>query len=208
MNLLDKLSSAFQYYTDYTLFVQNDHIFIDSIELYLQFDEICNNINKLYNRSDISNFHIIIKEDMNIKVFVLSYCVIRICSINIYNERYIHVFDYIQNKNHSNLEQIYNIYLTDKYIIIVSKCIIPLITNNIINPLHTPDYTMIYYQMYQLIDQLIIDGYSHNDVRIDNIGYDPNIDKYVLFDFDKFNISNINNDLYTLNKSIQFYILK
>ena len=208
MDLLNRLSIAFKYYTDYSLFIKNDHIFIDNIELYLQFNNICNNINILYNNSDISDYHIIIKEDMFIKVFVLSYCVIRICHINIYYDRYIHIYTYIQDKNHSNLEHIYNIYLTDKYVIIVSKCIIPLIVDNMINPLHDPDYIMIRLQMYQLIEQLINDGYSHNDVRIDNIGYDPNINKYVLFDFDKFNISNYNNDFYTLNKSIEFYILK
>ena len=62
--------------------------------------------------------------------------------------------------------------------------------------------------MNQLIKQLLIDGYSHNDVRIDNIGYDPILDKYILFDFDKCNMSNSNNDFNTLNKSINFYILK
>jgi hypothetical protein len=123
MSLLDKLSSAFFYYTDFTLFDKNDHIFIDNNELYLQFDNICNIIHILYNKSDKSDFQIIIKEDMHIKVFVLSYCVIRICHINVYNDKYIHIYEYIQNKNLSNLEHIYNIYYTNKYIIIVSKCI-------------------------------------------------------------------------------------
>ena len=61
MDLLNRLSIAFNYYTDFTLFTKNNHIFIDTIELYLQFNDICNNIHLLYNRSDISNYHIILK---------------------------------------------------------------------------------------------------------------------------------------------------
>ena len=55
-------------------------------------------IDLLYNKSDISNYQIIIKEDMSIKVFVLSHCVIRICCIDIYNKKYIHIFNYIKNR--------------------------------------------------------------------------------------------------------------
>jgi len=206
MYLLNKLSISFEYYTDYSFFIMNNHIYIDNLLLYSQLNEIFNNIDLLYNKSDISNYQIIIKEDMSIKVFVLSHCVIRICCIDIYNKKYIHIFNYIKNKNHINLEQIYNIYFTNKYVIIVSKCIIPLIINSIINPLHIPKFELLKYQMSQLINQLLIDGYSHNDVCIDNIGYDPILDKYILFDFDKCNMSNSNNDLNTLNKSINFYI--
>ena len=87
MYLLNKLSVAFEYYTDYSFFIKNNHIYIDNFLLYSQLNEIFNNIHLLYNKSDISNYQIIIKEDMNIKVFVLSYCVIRICCIDIYNKK-------------------------------------------------------------------------------------------------------------------------
>jgi len=203
--LFNRLNNVFYLYTDSTLFDNNHHIFIDNYDLFIQMNIIINNIHIKYNRSDISNFNITLKDDMNIKVFVLSNCIIRICQVTIYNNIYIYVYNYIINLIHPNLEQIFDIYHTDKYVIIVSKSIIPLVIDNKINPIHMPDYTQIRYQMQQLINQFIIDGYSHNDVRIDNIGYDKDTNRYVLFDFDKFNKSNNNNDLYMLDKSIKYY---
>jgi Ser/Thr protein kinase RdoA (MazF antagonist) len=79
------------------------------------------------------------------------------------------------------------------------------VIDNKINPLHKPNYILIREQMHKLIYQFISDGYSHNDVRIDNIGYDSENDLYVLFDFDKFNKSTTNNDINILDKSIRYY---
>lgn len=203
--LFDRLSIAFEFYTDKSLFTMNEHVFIDSRELYLQFSYILTDIHIRYNRANITDYHIMVKDDMKIKVFVLPHCVIRICQTKIYYTRYYNIFEYIIKLDNHNLEHIYNIYHTDKYIIIVSKCIIPLVTNNIINKQHIIDYTLIRNQIGLLINKLIIDGYSHNDVRIDNIGYDPDINKYVLFDFDKFRKSDNNNDRITLDKSINYY---
>ena len=203
--LINKLNNVFYFYTDRSLFENNHHIFIDNYNLFIQINIIINNIHILYNKSDISDYNIILKEDMHIKVFVLSNCIIRICNINIYNKFYICIYKYIIELFHPNLEQIYDIYFTTKYVIIVSKSIIPLVINNMINPLHKPNYTLLRNQMNNLIKQFINDGYAHNDVRIDNIGYDNENDLYVLFDFDKFNKSNINNDLLQLDNSIRYY---
>ncbi len=203
--MLDKLNKVFYYYTDTSLFDDNHHIYIDNYNLFIQINIIMNNIHLLYNKSDMTNYRIILKDDMNIKVFVLSNCIIRICHIIIYDRLYIDIYRYIIDLLHPNLELIYNIYMTTKYVIIVSKLIIPLVIDNKINPLHKPNYILIREQMHKLIYQFILDGYSHNDVRIDNIGYDSENDLYVLFDFDKFNKSTTNNDIHILDKSIRYY---
>lgn len=203
--LFNRLNHVFYDYTDKSLFDLNHHIFIDNYNLFIEINIIINNIHILYNKSDITDYNIVLKEDMNIKVFVLSNCIIRICLTTIYDKFYICIYKYIIDLLHPNLEHIYNIYHTTKYVIIVSKSIIPLVIDNRINPLHVPDFKLIREQMNNLIKLFIKDGYSHNDVRIDNIGYDSENNLYVLFDFDKFNKSNNNNDLYLLDKSIHYY---
>jgi hypothetical protein len=86
--MLDKLNKVFYYYTDTSLFDDNHHIYIDNYNLFIQINIIMNNIHLLYNKSDMTNYRIILKDDMNIKVFVLSNCIIRICHIVIYDRLY------------------------------------------------------------------------------------------------------------------------
>ena len=203
--LLNKLSNSFLYYTDKSFFDYNTHIYLDNYNLINQFNDICYNIHNTYNKNDLSDYNIIVKEDMHIKVFILSNCIIRICHIDTYNYKYNELYNYIIKLNHENIEHIYNIYHTNKYILIVSKCIIPLIIDNKINPLHYPKFDILINQIEEVINVLLDNGYSHNDVNIDNIGYDSELDKYILFDFDKCKKSNKTNDLYNLIKSIKYY---
>ena len=203
--LLKKISDSFLYYTDKSFFDYNTHIYLDNYVLINQFNDICYDIHNTYNKNDISNYNIIVKEDMHIKVFILSNCIIRICHIDTYKYRYSEFYNHIIQLNHDNIEYIYNIYYTDKYVIIVSKCVIPLIVDNKINILHYPNFDILINQIEEVINVLLYNGYSHNDVNIDNIGYDSELNKYILFDFDKCKKSNKTNDLYNLIKSIKYY---
>ena len=206
--LLSKINNAFFYYTDFSLFTFNNHIYLDNPLLITNFNDICNEIQLLYNKNDITDYNIIVKEDMNIKVFILSYCIIRICHIDIFNHKYQYIYDFIFSVKHDNLEHIYNIYYTNKYVIIVSKKIIPLIINNCINPSHLPNINNIIINISLIIYYLLDNGISHNDVSIDNIGYDVDIDKYVLYDYDKCSIILFVDNIYSLYKSIDFYFVR
>jgi hypothetical protein len=204
MDLLFKLSNALKTISDYTFFEYNNHIYIDSVELYFHMIYIFEIINNYYEYND-NNDNILVKEDMSFKVFILSNCVIRFCDNNIFNNNYKNNYLYIINKDHPNLEHIYNIFTTDKYIIIISKKVIPLIIDNKINQNHKIDFDKLYNEMSDLIVDLKNDNYSHNDFRLDNIGYDNILDKYILFDFDKFSNIFKSTDNDSLIKSIHKY---
>ena len=204
--LLNKMSDAFNYYSSNTFFEEeNHHIYINSEELSHKITNILETVHYKYNKSDTSDFDIYVKEDMHIKVFILSNCVIRICDLDIYIKSYNDVFNYITHLKHPNFEHIYEIFFTDKYVFIVSKKIIPLVIDYKINPILRIEFDDLYDQISGLIVIIKEDNYSHGDVRIDNIGYDPDLNKYVLFDFDKFSKKK-SNDLNTLGSSIRIYV--
>lgn len=204
MNLFFRLYYAFKKILLYDFFQYNKHIYIDSIDLYYQMVYIFEIINEFYEYNNKYD-EILIKEDMNIKVFVLSKCIIRICDNNIFNKYYKDNYDYIIKKNHLNLEHIYNIFETNKYTIIVSKKVIPLIINNKINQNHKIDFDKLYNEISNLIVEFKNDNYFHNDISLDNIGYDNILDKYILYDFDKFSNIFISNDNENLIRSIYNY---
>lgn len=209
LTLFNKISSVFLTYTNSTLYSANNHIYINNYNLYYQFTNIFEQIHINYNKKDESDFNIILKDDMNFKVFVLSNCVVRICHIDKWYNLYQHTYSYLELNIYQNLEYIYNIYYTNSYIIVVSKCILALVNNNKLTNKHIINFDKLTIEITNQIINLAIDGFIHNDVCLDNIGYDILIDKYVLFDFDKLTTIKIKDsyqlDIFRLNKSINYY---
>lgn len=208
-DVFTRIKLIFNIVTGFTMFQQNPHFHIDSLDSEYQFILILRNILENYNNNDNSSETVIsIKEDMLIKVIVLKYCVIRICKKNIYNTIYSDIYKNISKLNHCNLEYIYNYIIGDNYVFIVSKTIIPLVINNNLNQLVKVDFDELYNQMTSLSYDLNMYNMAHNDIRLDNIGYDSDLNKYILFDFDKFKINTTNynnNNIYNLFKSISYY---
>jgi len=183
---------------------KNMFIYIDSDNLKEQIVNILNEISVNYNNSkyDILN----IKEDMIFKVFVLQYCVVRICETKTFIDKYKNIIDKIISINNINIEYIYKYYTTNKYVLLISKRIEPLIIHNEVNKNINIDFDEIYNQITKTIGILLKHNLSHNDVRLDNIGYDKQLNTYVLFDFDKTCFTNINNDINNLIMSIYHYM--
>jgi hypothetical protein len=202
--------NAFYSFLGYHLYMPNRHIYLDSPELIRAFIHSITSINQNYNKTDPSsdNFIETIKEDMLIKVFVLNNCVIRICDSAIYEKSYSKVFDFVMDADHPNLECVYTVENIGKYTIIVSKKLIPVLTYN--TTTRTIDINRIvnlddlYNQMSELICYLRSFKCSHGDLRLDNIGFDPQTGNYVAFDFDKFSFDTDLSDRSTLITSIQF----
>lgn len=184
-----------------SLFKYNEHIYIDSDELKHKFAQILNLINHKYNNDDLSDKYIIaFKEDMSLKVFVLQNCVLRICEKNIFESKHKYIYEKIIKLNSPYLEQIYEIFDVDKYVIIVSKKIIPVNTNNKWN-IKISEETLIklWDQIIELINFLYINNATHDDLMLDNIGYDIETNNFVAFDFDKFTIHSTSD---TINKNV------
>jgi hypothetical protein len=179
---------------DYSLFNQNNCLYLKSCDEKNKFNDILNIINNKYNNNDVSSDFIeLLKDDMNIKVFVLKNCIMRICEKQIYNKYYSEVYKTLIKWNHKNLETIYEIYNTNYYVIIVSKKIMP-IFNNYYDHKKTNfdiDDTLLaklQNQIFDLIQFLADNGAIHNDLCLDNIGFDSETNNFVAYDFDKFKI--------------------
>ena len=184
-----------------TIFEQNDCLYLEHNSEKNQFSNILNIINTKYNNSDMSSDFIeLLKDDMHVKVLVLKNCVMRICKKEIYNKYYKNVYETIIKWNHKHLETIYEIYDTNNYIIIASKKITPVFGNysdykqtnfkidgSLLIKLHN--------QMFDLIGFLSSNNAIHNDLCLDNIGFDFDTGNFVAYDFDKFKINtNFNSD--------------
>jgi hypothetical protein len=186
--LIDAINSMLDSYSGYTITQPNDRIYIENEDELCNFREIIDYIVSRYNDFDYSkNTLEQIKDDMNFIVIVLSKCVIRVCKTNLFDKKYRSSYDFIMKSMHPNLEKIYEIIRKDAYVYIVSKKIIPLLDSRCrTNELHKTDYDELYYQMSNTCMYLKENNKSHGDLRLDNIGYDNDLEKYVLFDFDKF----------------------
>ena len=183
--LFDKLSSSLYDICGYTFMDNNPYIFFENINEIYRMVEILEIIHNKYNCGDKTNYTIITKEDMNFKVFVLSNCVIKICLTDLYYKKYEQIYKIIINLNHKNLEKIYEIFDTGKYTIIISKKIIPLFVNSSLNPILNIEIEEINFMIGSLINEINQNGLYHNDIRVDNMGYDQYTQEYILFDFDK-----------------------
>ncbi len=200
-NLLNKIDVAFKYYTGWSIYDDNPHFYIDSHQLNDSFSELINEIN------DNIDTLIYVKEDMPLKVFVLKDYVIRVCLSSLYYVKYNKIFNLIREWRHSNLESIHLISDIGKYVIIVSKRVEPLIVNNNINKNINIDFEKLYYDITTVINDLKDINAVHGDVSLDNIGYDSELDKYILFDYDKFKMNESSSiDYHKLEVSLQFYM--
>ena len=203
-NIINQINTTLEIYSDYTLFTPNCHIYLESSYDKNIFISILDYIIKCYNKSDYLDGQIeMIKDDMNIKVIIMRNCILRICQTDIYEQYYEKEFDFIRCLKHPNLEHIYEVIKTYKYTYIISKKVIPLLTGMKLNPNLMIDYDNLYNEIVCLISDLKEYNKSHKDVRLDNIGYDPEIDKYILFDFDKFGENNSMNNNSMNNNSIK-----
>ena len=207
-NIIDQINKILYENNGYTLFEKNTMLYVktkeDIAELTTSFDYIIDKYGKL----DCSNIVVeLIKEDMNIKVFVLNCCVIRICQAELFKKYYEDTFDFIMAYQHPNLENIYEVITKNRYTYIISKKVIPLLSNMKPNPLHKIDFDRVFCEITALISDLKSCNKSHGDPRLDNTGYDPDIDKYILFDFDKFTtLKTNNNDREILYESIEWFM--
>lgn len=203
--MIDKIDTAFKFYTGWSLYDENPHFYIDSNELNNSFIQLLDHINE--NNSSV----IYIKEDMPLKVIVLKNHVIRICLSSLYYKKYEKIFDFIKRWDHPNLEKIGIIRDIGKYVIIVSKKVEPLIYDNNINQNINIEYEKLYFEITSLINDFKDIGAIHGDVSLDNIGYDRESDKYILFDYDNFKIresveSVESLDIYKFGLSLKFYM--
>jgi hypothetical protein len=176
------------------IFEQNDCLYLESNGEKNHFSNLLNIINTKYNNGDMSSDFIeLLKDDMHVKVFVLKNCIMRICNKQIYDKYYSNIYKIIIKWNHKHLETIYEIYNTDNYVIIISKKITPIFSNyydhkktnfNIDDTL----LDKLQNQMFDLIEFLSRNNAIHNDLCLDNIGFDFDTNNFVAFDFDKFKI--------------------
>lgn len=109
----------------------------------------------------------------------------------------------ILSKNEcKNLEHILDKFIIDDIFFVVSKVIDTQKYKNEI------DEIIIKTDIITGLEYLLKFNWNHRDVSLDNIGFDSETNNYVLFDFgiSKMNYSdNINDDLYSLNRSIKFH---
>lgn len=118
---------------------------------------------------------------------------------------------YLLNEDKSNyLEYINEINNFKDYYIVCSRTIIPILKMEIdesynkkilLNPLYLSkqpnDKERLLEHISLAINYLHSKGWSHEDINLDNIGYDPNSDQYRVFDFEESQIltdANQNND--------------
>jgi hypothetical protein len=204
-SLIDAINCMLDKYSGYVITKPNVHIYMKNEYEESNFKKIMDYIVSTYNNSDYSEDGLEqIKDDMNFVVIVLSKCVIRVCKTDIFNKNYKLNYDFIMRSSHSNLEKIYEVINLDTYTYIISKKIIPLLDSVCeVNKLHNIDYDDLYYQMSGLYSYLKENKKSHGDIRLDNIGYDNDLEQYVLFDFDKFGNYNGINEMDMLSESIE-----
>ena len=202
IKLINKIDIAFKYYTGWSLYDENPHFYIDSNELNESFMKLIDFIGE-----DNSSM-IYIKEDMPLKVIVLKNHVIRVCLSPLYYKKYEKIFNFIKKWDHPNLENIDIIRDIGKYIIIVSKKVEPLVIDNNINKNVNIDYDKLYFEIISLINDFKDIGAVHGDVSLDNIGYDKESDRYILFDYDNFKIDDQveSLDIYKFGISLKFYM--
>ena len=199
-HIIQFFDNVFVDYLMNSIFTYNRHIYIDSNELKQKFAYTLNLINNKYNNNDLSDKYIVaFKEDMSLKVFVLQNCVLRICEKEIFNLKYKKIYEKIIELNSTLLEKIYEIFDIGKYFIIVSKKIIPVNTDNKWNIKTNEEiFGKLWNEIILLINILCENNITHDDLILDNIGYDVELNNFVAFDFDKFTIHNTSD---TINKN-------
>jgi hypothetical protein len=120
------------------------------------------------------------------------------------------LYNLLQKNNSPYLEQIYEVINSDQLniSIVVSKTVD---TNHFKNRLET-DSSVIKENIRNALIYLKDHNWTHYDTRIDNVGYDQELNKYILFDFDMSKYdedpsilnNNLINDINKLNISINF----
>jgi len=177
--------------------------------------QINKQINELLIKYDCNPNILHLKEDIDL-IIVFEKIVIKIFNVK-KNKNIIELYNKIINIKSDYLEHIYETILVDEIylLFVVSKKIVsPINKINIIS-----NTNKINSNIYNALIDLTNNNILHNDVSIDNIGFDTEIDKYILFDFagskiislDNDNLeirkNNIFNNLNKLNKSINFNIM-
>ena len=93
----------------------------------------------------------------------------------------------------------------DRYQLIIFERVEP-----VVNVYNNKLYCNLVYLLNDVFHTLLILkkwGVSHNDLTLDNIGYSPKRNRYLIYDFESVNFdSDTSSDLYTLLKSVQFRI--
>ena len=149
-------------------------------EKIINFEEILSNINETYNRNFTTLYSY--KDDTNIIVIVLDYCVIKIYKKNHYDK----VKSVIQLED-INIEKCLFIQEYDNIVFVVTEKIN--IFLNSYGELNSLPQKVIKEDLYNQISLALSKihkiGYIHNDVSLDNIGYKFIDGKYtfVIFDF-------------------------
>lgn len=93
----------------------------------------------------------------------------------------------------------------DKYQLVVFERVEPVV-NVYNNKLHC-NLVYLLNDIFHTIFIMKKMGISHNDLTLDNIGYSLKRNRYLIYDFENVKInSDVNSDLYTFLKSVQFRI--
>lgn len=208
LKIINIFDDFIKYFNDKSIYEPTNYIYIDN-SIKNIFAETLNELNRKYNKNCIptDDFIECMKDDMEIKVFILKHCVLRICFLDKFNEKYLEIYKTIMNWNHTHLEQVYEIITIDKYVIIVSKKIIPIYSNS--NQLNIEINHDILHKLkneiYDLIIFLSTNNAIHRDLLTDNIGYDFETNNFVAFDFDKFTINSDNNKSKDASRMMSYF---
>jgi len=210
--MISESVGLFTHPTDIFLLIKNKLINHNAmfINNYCIMIDMLNNI--IYKYTNKLEKVIAVKTDKNVYVIVLESIVIRLVKTQYYN--YIRGLYYLLSKNECNyLERIYEITEYNNIVYIISEKVESIILDSKFNIDLSINFDRLKYEVNYGLMYLLKNGWSHNDLCLDNIGFSKSTNTYIIFDFEmskQFEHYNFEKNLLLnnekLNKSIKFNI--
>jgi hypothetical protein len=150
------------------------------------FEDILINFNR-------NNVNVLSSKSNAALTIILEHCVVRIYNNDIFNRKIKNLLPIVisaENSENNYFEVIHKVYDTEFYVVVASEKVIPVKvtgpTGLVINPELTGIFSLetAYEHITNALSILHHANITHNDVRLDNIGYRESDGKYILFDFD------------------------
>lgn len=166
--------------------------------------KLLNSLVKKYNQNDYVVE--IFKNDTNVDVIILKHCVIKLYNKNNWNQKK-EIFKVLNNNNY--LEKIIEAKISDEFNFgyVVSEKLVSLI-NQEGNKIFEFNLDQLKENVQNALNYLHQFKILHNDASVDNTGYRPSDNSYVLFDFglskivSEDNIDLLQSDFDNLNNSL------